>query len=237
MACHESTAGNPLLLSELVRALELEGVAPVKESAARVLEIGAKGVPDRLLARITQLSPEALEVARAVATLEPQATLRRTAALASLGGDEAAAAAHALVEAGVLTDADPLGFVHPLLRSAVEGAMTVPQRDRLAARAAEVHRDDDSPHQVVASHLLKTDAEPPAWAVEVLTAAADEAMSRGAPEVSVTYLQRAVDLAADAEKSKLRLGARQRPAASHQRGGHRDPARRARKLERCGGPG
>ncbi len=203
-ACHESTAGNPLLLAELVRALELERVAPVKEGASRVLEIGAKGVPDRLLARITQLSPEALEVARAVATLEPQATMRRTASLASLNGDAAAAAAHALVEAGVFADTDPLGFVHPLLRSAVEGAMTVPQRDRLAVRGAEVHREDGSPPQVVASHLLKTHGEPPDWAVEALTSAADEAMSRGAPEAAVTYLRRAVELATGPETSRVR---------------------------------
>jgi DNA-binding CsgD family transcriptional regulator len=209
-ACHESTAGNPLLLSELLRALEIEGVEALESQRGLVYEIGAKGVPERLLARISQISPEAVEVARAVATLEPHATLRRTAAVSGVGGEQAAVAAHALVEAGVLADDEALAFVHPLLRSAVEGGMTKPQRSVLASRAAEVHWNDGSEREIVASHLLEAGGEPPGWAIQALTAAADAALSRGAPEPAVTYLRFAAELAPDDEaRHRLRtlLGA------------------------------
>ena len=154
-ACHENHRRKPTAAGGAGSGAEVERVAPVKASATRVLEIGAKSVPDRLLARISQLSPEALEVARADgdARAAGDVEAHRGAGVASAATTRPQQRTPWWTQ-GVLTDTNRLGFVHPLLRSAVEGAMTIPRRDRLAVRAAEVHRDDGSPPQVVASHLL-----------------------------------------------------------------------------------
>ena len=192
-ACHESTGGNPLLLSELVRALELEGVEPVGAQIPRVSEIGASGVSERLLSRIDRLAPNARTVANAVAVLEPHATLGRLAAVAELDQHVTSAAAHALVEAGVLRDGSPLFFAHPLLRSAVERALTEPQRREHHAAAARVHHAHDSHPAIVAAHLLETDLAEGEWVVQELQAAAEHSLARGAPGPAVSFLRHAYE--------------------------------------------
>src|SRR6266487_4333556 len=63
-ACFAATGGNPLLLHELVGALESEGVSPTAEQAAQVREIGPQGVVRSVRARLSQLPPEATSLAR-----------------------------------------------------------------------------------------------------------------------------------------------------------------------------
>jgi DNA-binding CsgD family transcriptional regulator len=205
-ACHHASGGNPLLLSELIRGLALEGVEPVETQASRVTEVGARGVAQGLRSRIDRLAADARDVARAVAVLEPHATLRRVAALAELGQDAASSAAHALVEAGVLSDGSPLEFAHPLLRAAVEGEMSEPQRRALHGSAAQVHHDDGSDPGVIAAHLVKTDTVGGEWVVDDLGAAAEQALSRGAADPAVLYLRRALEEhVGEAQRLALRM--------------------------------
>jgi DNA-binding CsgD family transcriptional regulator len=192
-ACHRATGGNPLLLWEMTRALALEGVPPTAAEADRIAEIGGRGLAEGVLSRIDRLAGGASAVARAVAILEPHATLRRVAAAARVRPDVASASAHALVEAGVLRDGSPLAFNHPLLRSAAESAMTDPQKQDLHAAAARVHRDESGDPELIAAHLVKTQTLTEPWLVETLRAAAQKALSRGAPDPAVSYLHRALD--------------------------------------------
>src|SRR5215207_7036276 len=96
-ACHHATGGNPLLLAELCQALTLEEIKATEAESGRVAEIGGRGLAERLLARIDRLGAETSAIARAVAILEPHATLRRVAATADLSSDAASSSAHALV--------------------------------------------------------------------------------------------------------------------------------------------
>jgi DNA-binding CsgD family transcriptional regulator len=192
-ACYKAAGGNPLLLSELVRALVSERIAPTEVEAGRVTEIGARGLAESLLARIDRLAPEAAPSSRAVAILEPHATLRRVAVATGLEPEVVSAAVHALVEAGVLRDGSPLAFVHPLLRSAVEGGMTEPQRRELHAAVARLHHAEGGDPGVVAAHLVKTDTAAGPWVIASLRAATEQALARGAPEPAVSFMRRALE--------------------------------------------
>ncbi len=192
-ACHHATGGNPLLLSELCQALRLEGVAPTARESARVEEIGGRGVAERLLGRIGRLGPETADIAQAVAILEPHADVRRVAAAAGVPTEAATGAADALVTAGVLADASPLGFSHPVLRTAVEAAMTAPRREELHGAAAHLHHLERGDPGVVAAHLLQTHSVEGKWVVDGLHGAAEQALSRGAPGPAASFVRRALE--------------------------------------------
>jgi DNA-binding CsgD family transcriptional regulator/tetratricopeptide (TPR) repeat protein len=203
-ACHHATGGNPLLLAELCQALTLEGIKPTEAESVRVAEIGGRGLAERLLARIDRLGAEASAIARAVAILEPHATLRRVSATADLPADAAASSAHALVEAGVLADENPLRFTHPLLRSAVEGALTEPQRQHLHGAAALAHHAEAGEPGVIAAHLVQAETVAGEWVVHSLRAAAEQALARGAPEPATSFVRRALqEPVADPERIRL----------------------------------
>ena len=76
-ACFDTTRGNPLLLTELLKAAPFTGhkdeVATVRTTVARTVT-----------ARIRQLSPKALAVARATAILGDATSTKRVAALSRL---------------------------------------------------------------------------------------------------------------------------------------------------------
>jgi hypothetical protein len=53
---HEVTGGNPLLLHELLTAVELEAIEPTADSAARVRALGPETIAARVLGRIGGLA-------------------------------------------------------------------------------------------------------------------------------------------------------------------------------------
>ncbi|MCS7477012.1 LuxR C-terminal-related transcriptional regulator [Umezawaea endophytica] len=83
-------------------------------------------------------------------------------------------------------------FVHRVVREAVEGTMAPADRARLQTRAARLLHDVGRPAEVVAARLLAITCAQGLWAVDVLRAAAESAMGRGAPLVAVEYLRRAL---------------------------------------------
>src|SRR5436190_3198945 len=66
-ACHQATAGNPLLLRELLKTLEAEGVAPDAAHAHVIRDVGPRAVSRTVLLRLARLPPDAVTVARALA--------------------------------------------------------------------------------------------------------------------------------------------------------------------------
>ena len=68
-ACHQATGGNPLLLRQLIRALEAEGVRPEAGQAGVVRAIGPRAVSGTVLLRLARLSDDARAVARSAAVL------------------------------------------------------------------------------------------------------------------------------------------------------------------------
>src|SRR5262249_39234580 len=95
--------------------------------------------------------------------------------------------------AGVLEDARPLRFEHPIVRGAVEAALSADERVRLHRRAAELLDARGAPASEVAVHLLPTDpGAGDAWVAEALAEAGRQAIAQGAPGTAVRLLARAL---------------------------------------------
>ncbi|HEY4280996.1 MAG TPA: AAA family ATPase [Conexibacter sp.] len=190
-ACVTATGGNPLLCVALATELAHERVSGAAEELESVERAGAGRVATSVRRRIGRCGAAAPQVALAAAILGPSATYRRVRALAEVEEPDAAAAVDALISEDVLDGASPLGFAHPIVRAAVLDDVTETARARCHARAARLLADESLDEQ--AAHHLRN-AEPlgdPA-AVAVLRAAATRALGRGASEVAVTYLSRAL---------------------------------------------
>ena len=208
-ACWEETAGNPLLLRELVHAIVDEGLPPIQANVRLLRELGARAGSRAVALRLSRLSPEATSLAQAVAVLGDDADARHAAALARLDGRAASAAADALVRADLLRSQSALGFVHPLVRAAVYESITSLDRDSGHARAARLLADAGADPERVASHLLLSPPAADAQVVATLRDAARRAASRGASESAVAYLRRALaepPPASDCAELLLELG-------------------------------
>src|SRR6185503_10767639 len=107
-----ATGGNPLLVRQLLRALEAEGVRPDAGSAGLVREIGPSAVARTVLLRLARLPGGSLAVARAVAVLGEHSGEQAVATLAEVDDTQLAAAHAALARAEILRPEPPLGFVH-----------------------------------------------------------------------------------------------------------------------------
>ena len=205
-ACFETTAGNPLLLTELLRATAFSGVAE-EASAVRTTVPGT--VARTVTARIRRLSPGALAVARATAVLGDATSVRRVAALSGLEVSQAAAELEVLARADLIDVAEGR-FVHPMIRDVVEADLGA-ERSLLHRRAARLLADDGALDGVVATHLLAAEPESDPWAAGVLAAAGRRALAEGAPDVALRLLRRAAP--ADAGILLLRATAELRTGA------------------------
>jgi DNA-binding SARP family transcriptional activator/DNA-binding CsgD family transcriptional regulator len=191
-AVHRTTGGNPLLLRQLLRALEVEGVRPDASHADTVNAIGSRAVSSMVLMRLGRLPAECTEVARALAVLGDGAALPAVAGLAQLDETATARAIAALARAEVVRSQSPLGFVHPLVGEAVYRALSSGERELFHERAAaELRRHGATPEQV-AAHVMLAPRRGSADAVDVLRTAAETAVERGAADVARRQLERAL---------------------------------------------
>ena len=191
-ACHTTTAGNPLLLRQLLRALEVDRVRPDAAHADRVMASGSRAVASMVLTRLRRLPDEATAVAGAVAVLGERADLPSIAEMSGLDEITTAAALADLARAEILRDEEPVGFVHPLVRDAVYRAVPSAERALAHERAGRLVRLRGGSAEQVGAHLLLAPSRGDAASVEVLSAAARTAAARGASESAVTYLRRAL---------------------------------------------
>ncbi|MGK5173307.1 BTAD domain-containing putative transcriptional regulator, partial [Geodermatophilus sp. CPCC 205761] len=191
-ACHRTTSGNPLLLRQLVRALEADGVRPDAAHADTVLAVGSRAVSSMVLVRLRRLGGDVPAVARAAAVLGDGAPLPLVAALAELPEPETAAALAALARAEVVHDEQPLAFVHPLVREAVYRDLPAPERALRHERAARVLRAAGAGDEQVAAHLLLAPLRGDDATVATLRRAARTAAERGASDSAVVLLRRAL---------------------------------------------
>ncbi|GAA0385908.1 hypothetical protein Acor_26680 [Acrocarpospora corrugata] len=222
-ACHESTGGNPLLLSQLVTALRSEGVHPEARHVARVMTIGPRAVSRTVLLRLARLPADARAVAQAVAVLGDGARLPAVAKLAGVAEEHMAEATRGLAHTDILRPELPLSFVHPLVRDAIYHDLSPGERELQHVRAAALLRDSGAPAEQVAAQLLHTSPRGERWAAELLREAGRDAMHAGAVDSAVAYLRRALDdtpAATDRGRLLLELGAAEvftsgRAAAKH----------------------
>jgi DNA-binding CsgD family transcriptional regulator len=191
-AVHTATGGNPLLVRQLLRALEAEGVQPDAASAGVVREIGPAAVARTVLVRLARLPREALAVARAVAVLGEGASLAAVAALADVDEDAVAQAAGTLARAEILRPEPPLGFVHALVRDAVYREMPHSERGLWHARAVAALRELGAPANQIAAQLLSVPPRGEPDVAALLHDAGRAAFARGAPDSAIGLLERAL---------------------------------------------
>jgi DNA-binding CsgD family transcriptional regulator len=189
--CHTATLGNPFYLGELAAALEAEGGRPTVERAARVASLGPEAIGASVLVRLARLGDDCERLAEALAVLGPDSSLRHAAALAGLPREGARAAADRLHAAEVISAGAALSFVHPIVGEAVASQLPPARTATLHGQAARLLGADDSSTDRVAAHLLFAEPYGDEWVVDVLRAAAREALARGAPEAAVSCLRRA----------------------------------------------
>lgn len=157
------TGGNPLLVWELIRALRADGLGVDASAAERVLELGPQSLARSVTLRLARLSPEATELARAVAILGDGARLVDVAALAQLPQQAGARAAARLAAAGVLAPELPLRFVHPIVRRALYEDISAAERSAGHARAAALLAAAGAEPETVCAHLLRCEHLREGW--------------------------------------------------------------------------
>jgi class 3 adenylate cyclase len=190
-ACHETTGGNPFLVTELVGAVAHGELQATVEATERLRELGPAAIARSVFVRLSRLPAEAAELARAVAVLDADSELPHVARLAGLDVERAVAAAADLEKAGILAAARPLRFAHPILRGAVYGDVGRLEQERLHRLAGRV-LDDAGAADRAAAHLLATEPAGDPWLAGRLAAAGERAIQRGATETALDLLRRAL---------------------------------------------
>jgi DNA-binding CsgD family transcriptional regulator len=192
-ACHDTTGGNPLLLRQLLGALESDGVPPVADNVSIVSDIGPRAVSRTVLLRLARLPSDAAAVAGAVAILGESAQVPAVAALAGADQERVAEMTGALARAEILRSDPPLGFVHPLVRDVIYGEIPPGERELRHARAADLLRGAGAPPEQVATQLLNAPRRGEPWVARLLKDAGRAAVKGGASESGVAYLRRALE--------------------------------------------
>lgn len=192
-ACHRATGGNPLLLQELLKAMQAENVPPDAAHANVIGEVGPRAVSRTVLLRLSRLPADAVAVARAIALLGDGASLPATAALAKLDEGRVADATRALVAAEIVRPQPPLGFVHAVVRDAVYQELSASERELAHDRAAKELAALGAASEVVAGHLLLVPSRGDGWVAGVLHEAGLLATRRGDAESAAAYLRRALE--------------------------------------------
>ena len=190
-ACHELTGGNPLLLRGLLTALTAEGVTGSDADVPHLRRLTPDAVSRHVLLRLARLPADVLTTARAIAVLGTSATTTRAARLAGLDPATAADAVATLMAEHLVAGDMRLSFVHPLVRSVIYTDLAPPLRQRWHKRAARQLAGENGTAEVT-THLLAAFPEGDPWVVAKLRAAAADARSRGAPDIAVQCLERAL---------------------------------------------
>jgi len=152
-ACYAATGGNPLLLSELARALVETGLPAAAQDIRGVERLVPRAVARHVLVRLARQPPSATALAQAVAVLGSGVEPRHAAALAGLDESAAAEAIDSLVAADILAPERPLGFLHPLLREVIYAELAPGKRAMTHRRAARLLADAGAEPQRTASQV------------------------------------------------------------------------------------
>ena len=191
-ACRQVTGGNPFYLHELLLALGEDRERGSAELAEHARALAPDAVTRSLRVRVGRLGPAAAALGRAVAILGDDVPLRHAAALAGLDINEAAEAADSLAAVEVVLAREPLRFVHPLVRRAIDHDIPASERASRHLDAARLLDADGARAEHVAAQLLLGRAEGDMWVVEQLRSAAVAARARGSAQSAVRYLERAL---------------------------------------------
>lgn len=190
-ACLQATGGSPFLLRELLADLERHH-GGASAPAATVAAVTPATVVRSTAARLDARGREHRALAAAASILGDPTQLALAATVARVPVGEAGAIADSLADDGIFTPDRPLRFTHPLVLSAVRGMLSPSERSEFAWRAARVLAEAPGGTDAACAQLLSADSRAAPWAAGLLRRGATAAAERGAPEVAMAYLERAL---------------------------------------------
>jgi len=191
-AVYAACGGNPLYLTELLRAAGRDGRPLGVLGSGELLAGGLEGIARAVITRVRGLGSEALGLAQALAVLGDDCELRHAAAIAGMEMASAARLAEGLARVEVLAADDPPRFVHPVIQAALEASLGGGERDRAHRCAARLLHADGGPPGRVAAHLAAVRPAGDAWVLARLREAAQAAIDAGAPQAAADLLGRAL---------------------------------------------
>ena len=191
-AVYAACGGNPLYLTELLRAAGRDGRPLAVLGPGGLLAGGLEGIARAVIARVRGLGAEALGLAQALAVAGDGCELRHAAGIAGMEMGSAARLAEGLVRVEVLAADDPPRFVHPVIRAALEASLGGGERDRAHRCAARLLYADRAPPGRVAAHLAGVRPAGDGWVLARLREAAQVAVDGGAPRAAAGLLGRAL---------------------------------------------
>jgi DNA-binding CsgD family transcriptional regulator len=199
--CLQVSRGNPFYVTELLRSFE-----PGARLDPQALRIdGTLSLQRTMSWRLGELGPAAAALAQAAAVLGDGCSLRNAAELAQLGEAVAAGEAARLEVASVFAHGDPVEFLHPLLRAAVEAELPEVMAGELHARAARILWSAGEDPGAVAQHLLASPGSGDAAVSAYLREQGVAALGAGSFAIARRLLQRALDEPAPAEQRDAML--------------------------------
>jgi DNA-binding CsgD family transcriptional regulator len=194
--CLRVSRGNAFYLTELLRPFE----GDLRPDPQTFVENGVVSLRRTVSWRLGELGPQAAALAQAAAVLGDGCSLRQAAELADL--DEAAAVTEAarLEVASIFGHGDPVEFLHPLLRAAVEAELPDVVSGELHARAARILWYTGEDPGSVAQHLMASPGSGDAAVSAYLRDQGRAALEAGSVEVARRLLTRAHDEPAPPEQ-------------------------------------
>lgn len=187
-----ASGGNPLYMTQLLRAVKTDKRSSATIGPAELLVSGRESIARRVVAQVRGLGPSGLGFSQALAVLGDDCELRHAAALADVAIAEATRLVAALVRLEVLASDRPLRFIHPVVRDALEASMESDQRDAAHRAAARLLHAEGVPVGRVAAHLMGVEPAADRWTLDRLRKAASAAIESGAPRTAADLLGRAL---------------------------------------------
>lgn len=187
---HRMTGGNPLLIARLLGALDEIGNPADMITELQIATLASPLVARSVFSRASNMPEGALDLIESMAVLG-SADLRVAAAVAGIDGDDAGPLADALADAGVLSWARPLTFVHPFERQSVYEEIPLARRARAHASAAQILAALGGDMIEIARHVMETDPSGDEWSASVLIEAARREITAGRPALAARFAERA----------------------------------------------
>ncbi|MDX6358517.1 MAG: hypothetical protein QOH37_1571 [Nocardioidaceae bacterium] len=194
--CLKVSRGNAFYLHELLRPYETDSVPNRQTFVSK----GTLSLRRTVAWRLGELGPEAMLLAQAAAVLGDGCSLHLAAELARQDDETAVHHASRLEVASILQHGDPVEFLHPLLRAAVEAELPDVVKGELHARAARLLLLSGEPPESVGLHLVNSPGSGDAEVAAFLLEEGEAALEAGSIALATQLLLRALEEPAPAEQ-------------------------------------
>jgi DNA-binding CsgD family transcriptional regulator len=187
--CLKVSRGNAFYLHELLRPYDGDA-QPNRQAFVRN---GTLSLRRTVAWRLSELGSEAVALAQAAAVLGDGCSLHLAAELARLDEETAVFQASRLEVASILQHGDPVEFLHPLLRAAVEAELPEVVRGELHARAARLLWLSREAPESVALHLVNSPGSGDDEIAAFLAEEGESALEAGSIALATQLLRRALE--------------------------------------------